>query len=61
MTYCRNNIQECVLQGDYGCDRDAVDKKRRRGLLVIITTGKTKKKKKKSWEENSLRVFLDIN
>ena len=36
MSYYRNNIQECVLQGDYGCDSDAVDVRRRWGLLVLI-------------------------
>lgn len=35
MSYYRNNIQECVLQGDYSCDSDAVDGSRRWGLLAI--------------------------
>lgn len=36
MSYHRNNIQVCVLQGDYGCDSDAVAARRRWGLGVII-------------------------
>lgn len=36
MSYHHNNIQECVLQGDYGGDSDGVDVEPRWGLLVLI-------------------------
>lgn len=36
VSYGRNNIHKCVLQGDYERDSDAVDVSRRRGLAHIL-------------------------
>ena len=36
VSYGRNNIHKCVLQGDYECDSDAVDVSRRRRLADIL-------------------------
>jgi len=36
MSYYRNNIPECVPQGDYGCDSDAVDVSCRLGITAVL-------------------------
>lgn len=44
VSYGHNNIHECVLQGDYECDSDAVDVSSRRGISGYFTTGKKRNK-----------------
>lgn len=39
VSYGRNNIHKCVLQGDYECDNDAGDVSSRRGISGYFTTG----------------------
>lgn len=58
MSYYRNNIQECVLQGDYGCDSDAVDVRRRWGLLGIIAALQLVKKKQLRKKTNCGFCFM---
>lgn len=39
LSYGRNNVHKCVLQGDYECDSDAVDVRHRRRISGYFTTG----------------------